>query len=219
MLNNQSQSLPAYEQDTACPAQGFPARDERTVTLFMIGRLWHRGSDIICRIRNISPGGMRIETGMQLQLAEKVSLETRSGSCLDGQVVWSDGAEAGIQFAKIVEHEALFAAPAGLAGELLPVRGPRFPTAVSATVRVGGRAFKARVVNVSLSGCAVQTPTLPPRDSLGEVTIAGLPPLQFASRWTQDGLAGLAFLEKLGFADLAEWLCKPEQRFKLGSPE
>lgn len=215
MLHNQTQSLPVDDHEIAGLVKGFPGRDGRTVTLFMLGRLCLRGSDTICRIRNISPDGMRIETSMPLQLKESVSLETRSGSYLDGKVAWCSGYEAGIRFADTIEHRTLLAAPAGPAGKLLSVRGPRFPAAVSATMRVGGRTFKVRVVNVSLSGCAVQASTLPPLESVGVLTIAGLPPLKFAPRWTRDGLAGLTFLETLGFADFAGWLSQPARRFML----
>lgn len=215
MFHDQTSTLPAYEQDITGPVQNFPARDERTVTLFMLGRLWHQNSDTICRIRNISSGGMRVETAVPLQVGEKVSLETRSGIYLDGQVAWTRDLAAGIRFADTIDHGTLLATPAGRPGKARTVRAPRFPAAVRATMRVDGWRSKVRVVNISLSGCAVLASTTPPHGSVGELTIAGLRPLKFAPRWTQDGLAGLTFLEKLGFGELAHWLGKPEMRFML----
>lgn len=215
MLQERHTKPPAPAHASATPAPELPARDERTVTLFMLGRLWHQKIDTICRIRNISRGGMRLETSVPLNVGDPVSLETRSGSHLDAQFVWSRDGAVGVRFSGTVEQGELLATPTGRSGKALFVRGPRFPAAASATIRFDGRKSDAQVVNISLSGCAVRASSLPPRGSVGELHIAGLPPMKFAPCWSRDELAGLAFIERLGFADLASWLVKPAQRFAL----
>lgn len=213
MLQQHYEPHPVYGENDTGQASGLPFREKRTVTLFMLGRLWHRGSDTICRIRNISLGGMRLETCTLLEVDEPVLLETRSGGYVDGQVAWTKDRVIGVRFANTVEQETLLATPSGRAGKALAVRGPRFPAAARATMRIDGRRVEARVVNISLSGCAITASTLPPHGRVGELTIAGLPPLKFAPCWERDDHAGLAFLDRCAFAELAHWLGEPAQRF------
>ena len=215
MLQQHHEMHPVYGENDTGQVSGLPFREKRTVTLFMLGRLWHRGSDTICRIRNISCGGMLLEICTSLEVDEPVLLETRSGSYVDGQVAWTRDGLAGVRFVSTVEQETLLATPSGRAGKALAVRGPRFPAAARAKMRIDGRRVDACVVNISLRGCAIVASKLPPRGSVGELSIAGLTPLKFAPCWERDDHAGLAFLDRVAFADLARWLGEPAQRFAL----
>lgn len=212
-IQDDSSANPVVGAGTAVP--GLRPREQRTVTLFLLGKLWHQGTDTICRIRNISSGGMRIETSIPLKVKDSVSIETRSGSYLDGQVAWARDCSAGIRFNTTIEHGTLLATPAMQDGKVFAVRAPRFSAAASATMRVDGRTSRVRIANISLSGCAILASVLPPKGRVGELTIAGLPPMKFAPCWSREGLAGLTFIDRLAFDDLARWLVEPARRFAL----
>ena len=100
---------------------GRPAisRAERTVTLLMLGRLKYQGNDTICRIRNVSAGGMRIDTGSPLEEGEYVAVEARNGESIDGRIVWTGNLTCGIAFAGPVDHQALLVPPMGPSGRRL----------------------------------------------------------------------------------------------------
>tara|TARA_B100000678_G_scaffold112283_1_gene93928 strand:- start:2160 stop:2903 length:744 start_codon:yes stop_codon:yes gene_type:complete len=197
----------------SCEGRYVIPRLERTVTLLMLGRLKHRGSDTICRIRNVSSGGMRVDTGTPLEKGETVAIEARSGVCVEGRVAWTNHLAAGIAFSQNVDHPELLAAPTGPSGARLATRSPRFQATARARLDVGGRVVKLRLVNISLGGCRVECDANLPSEVEGRLAIQGLPPTVCAGRWVTGKGAGLIFPTKLGFAEFACWLEKPELRF------
>ena len=192
-------------------------RLERTVTLLMLGRLKHRGSDTICRIRNVSAGGMRIDTGTPLEKGETVAIEGRSGVCVEGRVAWTNHLAAGVAFSKTIDHPELLAPPTGPTGTRLATRSPRFHATARARLDVGGRVAELRLANISLGGCRVECDANLPSEFEGCLVIPGLPPIVCAGRWVTGRGAGLIFPTKLAFAEFACWLERPELRFSPGS--
>ncbi len=188
-------------------------RLERTVTLLMLGRLRHRGSDTICRIRNVSAGGMRIDTGTPLHKGVPVSIEARSGVSIEGHVAWTSQLASGIAFARNVDHLELLAPPTGPSGARMAVRSPRFSATARARLDIGGRSLELRLVDISLGGCRVECEANLPREVVGGLTIMGLPPLACSSRWVKGNAAGLIFPTRLDFASFACWLERTEFRF------
>lgn len=188
-------------------------RPKRTVTVLTLGRLLYGNSDTICRIRNVSPYGMRIDTITALEEDDDVGIEARSGAHFEGRVVWASRGASGIRFAKAVDYDKLLAGSSTGSGSAHAVRSPRFRVVAPARINIGGRHSVARVLDASLGGCAIASDTLPQKDTAGHLTIPGLPPLEFFTRWTGESCAGLAFRERLGFKDLARWIETPELRF------
>ena len=188
-------------------------RLERTVTLLMLGRLKHRGCDTICRIRNVSSGGMRIDTGSPLQKDDPVAIEARSGVCVEGKVAWTSHLAAGIAFSKNVDHPELLTPPTGPSGARLAARSPRFESTASGRLDIGGRRVTLRLVNISLGGCRVECDASLPSEIEGRLAIPGLPPVDCAGRWIAGKGAGLIFPTKLDFGEFARWLERSEVRF------
>lgn len=193
--------------------RGLVPRPKRTVTVLTLGRLLYGDSDTICRIRNVSPYGMRIDTVSALEEDDSVAIEARSGFRFEGRVVWASRGASGIQFAKALDYDKLLACPSSGSGSALAVRSPRFRVVASARINIEGRYSVVRVIDASLGGCAIASDTLPQKDTEGHLTIPGLPPLEFFTRWKGESCAGLAFRERLGFKDLARWMETPELRF------
>ena len=195
------------------PASGIVPRAERTVTLLMLGRLWHQGTDTLCRIRDVSEGGMRIQSMAPLVPGERVRVEPRNGLGIEGKVAWTKDVTAGIQFARTVAPADLLAPPTGANGTITVSRSPRFDTAANAEIIIEGKRLTAPVINIGLGGCAVLANPLFQEGMKGSITVRGLPAQRFVIRWTDGAQAGLGFLERYGFAELADWVRKPELRF------
>lgn len=193
-------------------------RLERTVTLLMLGRLRHRGSDTICRIRNVSEGGMRIDTGSPLEKGDRVAIEARSGVCIDGQVAWTSHLAAGIAFTHNVDHQEMLCPPLGPSGQRLAARSPRFHATACARLQTADQALKLQLVDISLGGCRVQSDAGFPALADGSLTIPGLPPLACTSRWATGNRAGLIFHVRPEFAPFARWLEDPQLRFGDAGP-
>lgn len=188
-------------------------RPKRTVSVLMLGRLWYENTDTICRIRNFSPHGMRIDTVSPLEEHDRVAIEARSEVRFEGRVVWTSRGASGIQFAQAVDYDKLLAGLTTGPGSAPAARGPRFRTMTTARMVIEGRHSVVHVIDASLGGCAIESDTLPQDNTEGRITIPGLPPLEFFTRWASDESAGLAFRQRLDFADLARWIENPELRF------
>ena len=189
------------------------ARVDRVVTLLMLGRLGRRGSDTICRIRNVSSGGMGIETVTPLEKGEQVSIEARSGVSLDGRIAWTNNLASGIAFARPADQDALLSPPVGPSGARLVARSPRFATNAAVRLDVDGRSIKTRLVNISLGGCRVECDVSIPRDAEVHITLPGMGTLACSSRSNTRDHVGLIFASRPEFASFAQWLESPALRF------
>lgn len=206
------------ETGSACVAHAANSRHEiprleRTVTLLMLGRLRHRGSDTICRIRNVSEGGMRIDTGSPLEKGDRVAIEARSGVSIDGQVAWTNQLAAGIAFTHTVDHQEMLCPPLGPSGQRLAARSPRFNATARARLQTAEQTMKLQLVDISLGGCRVESDADFPSLADGSLMIPGLQPLACTSRWATGNRAGLIFHVRPDFASFARWLESTELRF------
>ncbi|GAB5349274.1 PilZ domain-containing protein [Alteriqipengyuania sp. 357] len=204
-------SSPAAAQSTS----GRPAiaRAERTVTMLMLGRLQRQGTDTICRIRNVSSGGMRIDTASPLCKGDAVTIEARTGASIAGRIAWTSQLASGVAFDQTIDHHALFGPPSGPSGARVASRSPRFETSATARLDIDGRTIQLRLDNISLGGCRVEGGASFPRQVEGRITIPGLGPLGCCTRWVTGNRAGLVFLTRPQFATFARWLESPELRF------
>ena len=188
--------------NSACSNEG----DEPSLTLFMLGRLQQPGyRDTLCRIRNVSTGGMRIETLSPLALGAVVLIEPRSGVPYQGHVVWTRPGTGGIQLDQPVPREMLTAPAVGPFGKQLTQRAPRFTANAHAHLTVGGMSRQMRVVDLSLGGARLDLTHGCPVHERGRLAIAGLPSRSYILQWIRSGYAGISFLERLQFTDLAKW--------------
>lgn len=69
-------------------------------TVSRIGR-----PDFTARVRNLSAGGMMIETREELAAEEPVVIELRGVGRVSGRVAWFAGTRAGIAFAREIDPE------------------------------------------------------------------------------------------------------------------
>lgn len=189
-------------------------RDMRVTTILLLGRLLGARRDVLCRIRNISSGGMMVEAPGAFAIGDLVKIEPKVGQHLQGRVRWAEPGRMGVAFAQPIDVGEFLAQTSlpGTGGE--EVRSPRFDTDCGAELRVRGQVLPARLVNLSLGGAGLRGCGELAQGELLALTIPGLPDREAAVRWTGGGVTGVALLEKLCFADLSLWLADDATRFQ-----
>jgi hypothetical protein len=202
-------TVPNYERELT-------PRDARMLTVLLVGRIIRPNGDGLCRIRNISAGGLMAEVCARFMVEERVTIELRNDRMLEGVVRWIKPGKIGVQFdqpltdiAQILSEQRLGQRRRGGPAR----RSPRLPTDCSADIQLDGHHFHGAVTDVSQHGARLVTSAPVRIDRLLRLTVAGLPPLRGTVRWlTEDG-AGITFLDPIAFTLLGEWLEKPELRY------
>ena len=193
------------EQDSGT----FVNRSERTVTLFIVGKLHAQDfGEGLCRVRNISDGGMMLETRMPLTPGSNVSVELRGMKRLEGRVVWARDGRAGVAFRDRVDVRDLLGAAPQLRSRLVrncQPRGPRVTVDCPIEVQFDSERFEARLTDISQGGAKLALPLAPHREERLILMIPGLPLKLAMVRWARDEV-GVAFAEPLPFELLSEWL-------------
>jgi hypothetical protein len=87
-------------------------------TLLRAGTLYWSGISIPVRLRNISEGGARVESGRSLCSGAEVELDLGDGQFAYAEVRWSKDGQVGLRFAESFDIDAL--APAHASGERPP---------------------------------------------------------------------------------------------------
>lgn len=178
------------------------ARSQRLTTLLMVGRLIDPSGDHLCRVRNLSTGGMMVETAAPLAIGMPVRVELRNLNQVDGRVVWTRDQRAGIQFDAVQEVATLLHAPEDT--DQRP-RSPRLTAACSVLLWHLGHTTAPELRDLSQSGCRLGMAHPLPDGAEVRITIPGLPPRHASQRWTGDGEAGFAFHTLLSFNELSGW--------------
>lgn len=183
------------------PAQTV-ARSQRLTTLLMVGRLIDPSGDHLCRVRNLSTGGMMVETSAPLAIGVPVRVELRNLNQVEGKVVWTRDQRAGIQFDAVQEVATLLHPPEDI--DQRP-RSPRLTASCSVLLWHLGHTTAPELRDLSQSGCRLGMAHPLPDGAEVRITIPGLPPRHASQRWTGDGEAGFAFHMLLSFNELSGW--------------
>ena len=183
-------------------------REVRVTTIFLIGKLVSRYGETLCRIRNLSSGGLMAETHVPLTVDDGVQIELKAGDRLPGTVRWTHAGRIGVAFDAPVEVGALLARAAARSVEQKLARAPRFAIDCAVELGVDGRRRAGRLVNVSQGGARLEADFEPERGQLLALAIPGLPERQASVRWIGDGALGLGFAEALAFEELGVWLAE-----------
>ena len=184
-------------------------RGQRTLTLFMVAKLKVEGAgEGLCRVRNISSGGLMLESRMPLRPDSFVSIELRGMRTLAGRIVWSQNGRAGVSFDQPVTVEELVG-PAQTPGRRVlrnsQPRGPRLIVDCPIDVQLDSGRIDARLIDISQGGAKIALPLTPHRDERLILMIPGLPLKLAIVRWAGEDV-GVGFAEPLPFELLAEWL-------------
>ncbi|HEX6376254.1 MAG TPA: PilZ domain-containing protein [Allosphingosinicella sp.] len=108
---------PGPASDGATAADPLVDREPRQ-TLLRGGTLYWSGISIPVRLRNISEGGARVESGRELCPGAEVELDLGDGNFAVAEVRWCKDGQVGLRFAEAFDIEAL--APSHASGERPP---------------------------------------------------------------------------------------------------
>jgi len=195
--------------DTVNRHTEFPERPPRTVATLLIGRLnGTRHHDRLCRIRNLSAGGMLIQSASGFAPGEQVVVELRCGKPLTGTIAWARDDQAGVRFDTQIDVECLLGSLAGSTGGRSGRVAPRFAAPCPVRVTSLGHSAPAEIEDISQSGVRIRLLSALRLGPTVSIAIPGLGAVQAALRWSRDDVAGLAFLDMIPFAEFDAWLAR-----------
>ena len=159
----------------------------------------------VCSVRKISAGGAVVHVDHQVAVGERLELELMTGEQLGGTIVWRRGSEAGLRFDAPVDVFAIIAQDiVSQPGERR--RMPRVETVCSALLETAAGTELVTTRDISQGGVKIDVPFDLAAEQRVTVTVEGLPPIQGVVRWSQDNVAGIAFLPELRWQELMLWL-------------
>lgn len=178
--------------------------DDRHLALLPPARLVAPGWQDLCRIRNISAGGLMAEIATSRPAGGPVVVEINSGQRIPGTVLWTRETSVGVKFDRDADLRELLANRPPRAG--FRARASRLDVTCEATLGCDGRYWRVPVRDISLGGMKAE---LDGRDLLGRrvtILVENLRPVGGTLRWTEGGFSGLVFSQPLLFDELAIWL-------------
>ena len=116
---------PGVEQ---VPPGDFVERGARLVTILLVARLVTPAGDSLVRIRNLSSGGLMMETSLALAPGDAVRVELRNLQAIAGRVAWAKDARAGVQFDEPANVADLLHPPVAEGRTTRVARAPRIST-------------------------------------------------------------------------------------------
>lgn len=187
--------------------RGFVERREgnRHISVFRVGRLVFDGKDQLCVIRNISSGGVMIESNYAPPVDSHILIELRSDRSLPATVRWSRDREAGVSFETPIDVAAMLREERPSILRMHP-RAPRFQRHGRARIMGRQQTVDGNIDNISINGLAVHASGAFAKDEPVVVVIDGLGATHAAVRWTTHDGVGLKLNAPLSYRALADWL-------------
>ncbi|MFL9841557.1 PilZ domain-containing protein [Sphingomonas sp. ST-64] len=210
MFIPQPDAFRPLEQDSGIQDRRATA-DTRLVTTLLVGRLVTARGDVVCRVRNISANGARIECAIPLGRGEKVQLELRGAELLEAEVAWAQGGATGLHFHSPVPSELILKPEPKHRG--WHNRLPRLETECAVLVTCNGRRIAATLRDINQRGMRIDELSTALTDGTLSVHVSELGTMNAGLRWQREGAAGLQFVTPIRFEILSAWLVDPARRF------
>jgi hypothetical protein len=188
-------------------------REARHRTILLVARLLAEGGDDqLCRVRNISSGGLMLETSALLYRGQRVDVQLRDLCTLRGAVAWARSPQAGIQLDSPADVSELLRSLASKGPHTYVPRSPRLSTECPVEVRCHGTVARACLLDLSQRGARLHASGRAVDEQI-TVRIPGFEPQRAAVRWAREDHAGVSFLETLPFQALDRWLQDRDVRY------
>jgi hypothetical protein len=129
---------------------------ERQISVLINAGIVHDGKDALCRIRNLSSGGVMVESSLSLAMDDRVTLQLRSGRMVEGVIRWIGEGRAGIAFSDPHASEMVTERLASGALATSPIGYPLFERQAWAQVIADHKRVRARIARISPSGITVE---------------------------------------------------------------
>lgn len=164
----------------------------------------------LCRIRDISRSGARIETNMPVAVDSVATLEIRSDLKAIGTVVWTSGNQLGLRFHRPVNIEVFLGRGSSSMGNIR-ARRPRFRSVARAVIEgLEGDSY-AVLRDISLEGASFELIESRRLLRFGEqmaIRIEGLPRKRASVKWVGVESFGIQFGNPIQFPELEHWLLR-----------
>ena len=180
--------------------------DDRLVTILPAAKIVTDAANYICRIKNISAGGLMAEVVCPIEVGEQLYIEMNSEQRIPGRIVWRREGSIGIKFDQDIDLRELLANRRPRRG--FQPRPPRLEVTCGATVQIDKYYHSVEVHDISLGGMKVALNDWQCAGKKVIVTIESLRPVRGVVRWYKGGHAGIVFDKPLAFEELAEWMGK-----------
>lgn len=178
----------------------------RSLSIFRVGKLISAQGEELCRVRNLSAGGIAVDLGAPRQAGERVTVEVCEGRRADGRIVWVRDTTIGIAFDEAVDIGVFLSRRPQLIGQV--PRRPRVNLTCRARFIVGQTPYIGEVRDISQGGVKLVTDDAQEVGTLATVAVEGLGLVRGAVAWKKPGVIGIVFNEPIPFEELAGWLAR-----------
>ena len=169
---------------------------DRHKSVLAVGKVVKDGRERFCLIRDISTGGLMVETNDQLAPGDTVMVETLGLPISEARVVWSEGKLTGLAFGTSKDPETI--CRRGVDGNGHTIRAPRFQSDRPARLRLAGRDVKVNIANISVGGARLIGVSSVHTDAPGELIVdPHTSPIRGHVRWVADNEIGFRFAPAL----------------------
>lgn len=177
-------------------------REQRQLTVLMVGKVRDAHGEYACVVNDISRGGLRARFPRAPRVGERLTFDLRDVPTLSATVRWVEGCQAGVAF----DHPLDLDAVALRQQTSLTPRAPRFRCDRPAKLIVAGRELPTDVVDLSLGGAKLGVPG-GRMDATGQAATLVLPvlnePRAGTVRWDDGDRLGFQFAAPLTINDLS----------------
>ena len=158
-----------------------------------------------CEVRRLSALGATLCGSALPSDRSAVGLQLETGQRAAGTIDWSKGGEAGLRFAQPVDMVSILNRK--LVSQPSERRTmPRVEIRCPVGIKWGGSVAAATLRNISARGLQLEGEGLPPRDTFVSLFVDGLNLRSGEVVWQKDGLAGVEFMDELGWSSLLQWV-------------
>lgn len=141
------------------------------------------------------------------KVGDQLRIQIRGLEELRATVRWTNGFKGGLEFDEAHNLTPVFCLRSE---DGVVARAPRFALCVDATVRIGGKIFPAKVLDISPGGMKLECTDLPERGATGEINLNEPKAcLRGTVCWTRDGQFGFHAAEPIPLSTLSRALGQP----------
>lgn len=184
----------------------FQERAIRTVTVLVHAGIEQSGRDGLCRIRNVSEGGLTVETSLGLAVEQPAEVVLHTGDALDCNIRWTAERRAGMS-CTTDPREKVYTSRSKDVGPTLP----RFSRTMEIEIAVLGVPYRCVMDSISVRDVLVTELAAELRTGqLISIEIDGLGALPASVQIFEDGELYARFAPSLSFATLDRWLTRED---------
>jgi len=189
---------------------------ERQISVLINAGITHEGDDALCRIRNLSSGGVMIECALALKMDDLITLQLRTGRKVTGQVRWISENRAGVAFANADAAQMVTQRLAAQDLHTSPIGFPLFRREAWAKLTMGHKSARSRIAALSPTGISLENAPEWEDERILGISIEGLGDhlvrvSDIMPRSSDDEL-NLHFMQPLNYRILSDWLAQQPRK-------